>query len=735
MSSISNTLPDSAEPRYSQRRPELASTLVISMATLITLFSAGQALARTSAVLIGVSEYAHLPRQALSGPGPDVALMRDHVLPALGVSSSDITVLADDVAGVQRPTKAAIEAEVENLIVTAAADDVAVIYFAGRGAVRTIKEQDVSTGSPTGLDALLLPADTRPGQGGPDNAIGQREVADWIDRLRGKGVFVWLICDTSYAGRVERAPASDAVAHDRTAEPGAFDTSRAALKPAGTLGAPTAMVGAGVPVLPIPEPTVGAGDYAAFFAAQLWEPTPEYEMPGMRAETHGLFTYALARVVLQNPAGSLAQYRDALVRFYASLQRHPNPVLVGTGLSKIIGSLGTAKRGWPISSKTDHLVVGAGQLQGVLPGAVLGLDGSATLTGGKLGFVKVTEARALESDAVPIEYDGLPPPNAASVANAAARPVQWSVPLALRVALSPPSSSADSIEARVVDAALLPWRSGQRSGEIRERVIWVDGTSSGAEVVLVVDKGRLWFAGADGSYVKESAEGLSESYSIRISTDIDTAADAISAALARVARVRALTRLTEKLARPSNQDLSVDGTLYLHRGHGVDAHRVNLELDTAILVEEGDEVRVALANRESQPWDVALLYADAAFGIQLIFPEQGEKSRIPGPYGVKAVEFGFDQPFGSEKLLVLAKRPQSDAPATEFSILIGSARLERQSDDDLLAQVSSLDRASVLVSADPVSSRYLAGIISFEVGRRPNIDRTMRLDLPPSSPR
>ena len=123
--------------------------LVVPLLAIVCIYSHTTS-AKNMALLVGVSKYPEIPGNDLTGPAPDVVLMRE-LLSHLGFDQSEIHAVADDVPGSRRPTREAILGEVHDLIAKASVGDNVVIYLSGHGSLQPAKPEDVGVHRSTGL--------------------------------------------------------------------------------------------------------------------------------------------------------------------------------------------------------------------------------------------------------------------------------------------------------------------------------------------------------------------------------------------------------------------------------------------------------------------------------------------------------------------------------------------------------------------------------------------------------
>nr|WP_321249126.1 caspase family protein [uncultured Ruegeria sp.] len=330
------------------------------------LLSAGASAAGPDrkALLIGVMNYtADLARLggALTGPGPDVALMTQ-VFAGKGVPIEKISVLSDspeltetEGVSIETPTRANILAALDRLAAEAQAGDKIAIYMAGHGA-------QIASGSDTsevdGLDEVFLPSDfVFDADDAPVNVVRDDEIGARIDRMIAAGANVWLIADTCHSGSFRRGEPAVArfvdLRPDKTVSPVAeqlVDLSKAS--------------------------TLAPGHFTGFYAAEAGSLAYELKPPGSPT-VHGLMTWALASAL-----------RSAEAPTYSELARQVSATLwdIGWGRAdpRFEGALGTKPMlsegaGEPnrfAVSISDLVVVEAGVIDGVTTDTVFSVEDS-----------------------------------------------------------------------------------------------------------------------------------------------------------------------------------------------------------------------------------------------------------------------------------------------------------------------------------------------------------------------
>lgn len=705
-----------------------------AFAALFLLFGCWGACARNAALLIGVSEYPELPRNALRGPQQDVATMRD-VLLQLGFEPSAIRTLADGVAGTPRPTREAIIGAVQRLTEEAAAGDTVVIYLAGHGSVQEARPEDWGSRSLDGLDAIFLPADTAPGTlGRPRNVIVNHEIAGWVRALRAKGVFLWLIFDACHSGYMDRAASRTDNARDRAVppedlgiDPEALERARRGAQAVVAAGA-RASRGANLPIPDLDQQATDGAGYVGFFAAQSTEKTPEYPMPEETSPVRGLFTYTLAQAILANPAGSFAQYRDAVLRRYAERALAvPTPVVVGSNLDRTIAGDARPVRQWRLEWRDGRLVLPAGQLHGVTVDSILAvLDDPLAADGAARGFVRVAEARAFDSDVLPVEHRGIAAPDIVAGSSAVARVTERAVPLVLRVGLPTPARPGATGMGRVSDAIASLRGAAAQGGRTNAQIQWVEPGGGVPDMTLVVDDVRIWLAGPDGAYAT-SGSGMTPS--LAIAGDQAALASTIRDALQAAARWTNIARLANGFAAEPLEGLDVELTV-TRRGRTT-AERIRT--GQVVMAADGDRLEVILRNTGVHAVDATILYVDANRAPLAIFPSGGATARLAPARGVVRRGLTINvTTTGPEKLFILATRAEPQAPIQSFEFLSErSARGAREATrgaacggTGLAAQLAQAGFSDVLeecgtraATVDPENAaRSWIGMIDLRVG-------------------
>lgn len=347
----------------------------MAMLRIFLVFLACQcaALASTAgerhAILIGVENYEASVSgvfPTLRGPVNDVALMQK-TLQATFDGNIDISVLGG--GSHPAPTRAAILSSLDRLANRAGVGDEIIIYLSGHGT--QLPSPVPGSDEPDGLDEVFLPSDTRLVQTssgyGLRNHIRDTEFGARIARMERAGSFVWLIVDSCHAGTMLRGTDAELVPRMVNIQ---------------------ARLGSNVQDLN-PPPDAGRGQFSvldvrhggkfsqgrfvAFYAA-----APDalaFELPtGTQPEVvHGLFTISLAEAL--NAAGSFSfsdLARETAARMWSRAGPQPQAMFQGALTHPLFGrpAQNPLDLKYALRFQDRRLVLQAGRLQGVMPGAM-----------------------------------------------------------------------------------------------------------------------------------------------------------------------------------------------------------------------------------------------------------------------------------------------------------------------------------------------------------------------------
>jgi hypothetical protein len=639
------------------------------------------------ALLVGVSEYPRLdvsgPRYRLEGPPNDVALMR-RVLEGepFKFEPARITSLAGWPTNPDlRPTKANIKRAFERITAQVKNGDQVFVLMAGHGSQQPA-DDDPNDVEPDGLDEIFLPADAAGWKGEigqVENAIVDDEVRVWVNDLRAKGAFVWIVFDSCHSGTMVRGAPSSVererqIPVDTLIPKDVLDRARA--KSTGTRGSAS-----DAPLLGLAE---GAGELAALYAAQMGETTPEKRLPDAKGQVHGLFTYTLADILATS--SSPLTYRELanrVLEHYRAMQRGgPTPTFEGAGLDReVLGQRTFPDRpqlllGGPVESGIE---LRAGSIHGLTPGSILEVYPPAGSSAGDrpLGHVTVVSAKAGTSIVTPVAHNNMPAPAADRLVDGArARVVEYDYgDSRLRIALQGRVTTRGGDEFEVVRAgagpAPLERAAGTLSAGSQGLAVRTDSAEDaewfvrtvGEDVVLVPASGWTRDASKEGA-----AASVPPQFRIGSVNSPDLATN-LSQAAQRIARSRTLMHLAEGPAPAGDVNLELKLVRYPN-DTSTAGRELTYEPGGPRLV-VGEWVAFQMTNKGTVPLDVTLLFIDSSYGIQALYPtvDQEIDNRIqPGQQGhsqrfeVVATTLGIEQ-------VVAIGVPGGVGPRTSFAML------------------------------------------------------------------
>jgi len=647
----------------------------------MTLEARGQD-ARTSriaerhALLVGVTAYANLPESLqLKGPANDVRLMRELLVNRFGFVPDHVRVLAEGEpdGDAARPTLANIGREFRRLADAARSGDQVVILMAGHGSQQPDQDPPGSDDrEPDGLDEIFLPADV----GAWSGAIGQveRAISDdqlraWLNPIRENGASLWVILDSCHSGTMVRGADQEVV---RQIPPGALIPENVMESVRSITRDPETVQDR----MPLARRADGAAPLVAMYAAQANEVTVEKALPsGARdKKPHGLFTYTITQVLSQ--ANGPLTYRELVSRVQARYSQTgrtaPTPLVEGADRDReVLGSKQWPGRSRMALAKSDReWTVSAGRLQGVLEGSVLAVfppPGRAR-TEKPLGYVTVIESRTFDSIVEPREYEGI-------ATDAASLPVGGICDtvfvdcgdLRLRVAADPLDHRGHPVDAPLLES--LRRKLDSMCGAEGSFVQAVDA-SSDADWLIRADRGGVYLVPASGVVADRGADGsaLPPIYGPAPQGADET--DWLKDRLNRIARVKNLVRLTG-LSADAGDDAApspIELTLVRLRDRkDREGIAIGAEENGAVLHHD-DWVELKLTNSGRDPVDATLLYIDSAFGIDCLYPRDGEDNRLR-PGNSVPIRIRVDgRTAGLEHLVVIGVRAVAGPPA-DFSVL------------------------------------------------------------------
>lgn len=607
----------------------------LSLLTLSGLLLASAwAGAAQRALLVGVSELANQPASLwLQAPRNDVLLMRD-ALARQGFAPTDITLLADGVAGAALPDAQAIRDALQRLLAQSRSGDVVVLYFSGHGT--RVRDTTKRYQEPDGLAENFLARDVRGAIGGAGPLGGGVRDVDfdgWVQAFLAKNVFVWSVFDTCSAASMTRSLRAEA------AQP-ADDEVRWRGVRVDQLAAAAAPAGDAVPTAPAAE-AVARARYVAFFASESHQVTPELRLPrgDRQARPQGLLTWAVAQSLQRRPQTWRALF-DGVLSLYPPVidelaQRFParelpSPVAEGNLdlplFTNPAGAVSTRPL-WPARRGGAMLALAAGQIDGLVPGqrvhvtAVLD-DGAQREADAELGDVGLDQS----SLRVPDALQGV-----AGSALWRVQPVAGPAALALQVRAERPLPAGLSLAYPASIAS-----AGDGPADVRVA------------------------AGADGAW---RLEALSPALGAPDAAETLRDARALRQRLETLARLKWLARLPA-LAQGGRVDrLDVQ----LEHWRGGELLRADDALEQALLPAPAEGQRIALNvhNTSGQSIDLAVIGIDSQGVLRAVYPPDGaESNRFERGTREQPAAKRFELPWLAQpgaQLLVVA------APAAPYS--------------------------------------------------------------------
>ena len=614
---------------------------------------------RRYALLVGVTEFIApaMAKHNLQGPANDVFLLRTlltgdgfRVPPANIVSLAGLPAEAS-----ARPTRANIEREFLRLQSITGPGDQVLVLLAGHGTQQPA-DADPDDEEPDGLDEVFLPTDAEGWDQSANriaNGIVDDDIRRWVGLIRNQGAVVTIIVDACHSGTITRGggsawrdrgipvdalvpPAALAAARKRSAAPSRGGQARAF------------------------ELAKGSGEIAALYAADVGEATPELPMPDRNGPVHGLFTYTLTRVLSGHPES--LTYRE-LVRHVIDRYRTdgfaPTPAFEGAGVDRaVLGEQTTRARAtFALDARysTTRWLLSAGSVHGLTRGSILEVLPQAGGTATRAGYVRIDDVRPTTSLVTPIPFAKMAAPNAARVApGSVARVAHHEFgPLRLRVALQDRRGPPALERALSAVPAL--------SQGLVERV-----DSEDADWFLQTAVNRVILTPA----APRESRGGTGSQTVAKRFDVGALDDPqlpslLTERLRRIARAANLTRLSSYV--DADAGLSVEVLRY---AKGAAAGVSLLATGSAPIVMAGDRLQFVIRNTGTVPLDITVLYIDADFGIQGVFPETDrELDNRLDPGRERRLEAGTvsADPFGWESVVVLGV--ESTARHENFRLL------------------------------------------------------------------
>jgi hypothetical protein len=611
------------------------------------------------ALLIGAAEYRNLdPKYWLKGPPNDVTLVRTYLTTQAPVpfAPEDVLVLADGIAGADRPTLAAIRAAFADLTARVQPGDFVYLHFSGHGSQAPALHPETEL---DGLDETFMPSDIGPWEDATatvQNALVDDEIGVLIDRLRAKGADVWAVFDSCHSGTATRGVMEDDV---RLRE---LPTDALGIPAAAMAAAETRATNRGLPdpreppEAPFDEPTKpGEGSFVAFFAAQTNEVTPEKNLPKGKPGRvpQGVFTYALMQVLAEYPNATYGQIGQEVLRNYATKKLASTTPLFEGDLDRVAfsGTKGARVAQWT-AQVSEGFQIPAGSLHGLSEGTVLAVIAKATdPDSAALGYVRLTAVETFSATGQAVTSGDRPLP-ADLPKGILLRKIGSDIDFTLTVALPHDGQSP----ALVAAMAALKAASGPRL------VYVAAGVEADLRLAVLPDSPRpdaIWVLPATG-LVEDLAATPSVSTADK---DAATLGETLADTLTTMARAINLQKLGAAVGAGG---LDVEVELLT----GPDKASLTVVKAPAVprLIPD-DQVHILARNNMDQPVDVNVLYIAADYSISHWFSGRMQ----PGDTLKKGLFKIGDQVLGEERMVVVITPALPQSPVEDLSFLAQDA--------------------------------------------------------------
>lgn len=625
---------------------------------------------RSFGLLVGVTRYPSLSKNyQLEGPANDVLMMSDLLHESYGFATKDIVILSEKAGEsdpAKLPTRENIKRECERIAREARSGDRVIVAMSGHGSQQPehpdFPERD-------GMDKTFLPRDVGKWDDGAattPNTIPGRVLGDWLRPIPKKGASLWIVMDACHSGAMVRGVSEKARQIDATRE---LDVPQAAFQKAREQAEARAhndlekSRGDGGP-REVPMRLGHEDGVAIIYACQSSEVTVEMALPPQTADAkpHGLLTYTINQVLRSSK--TQMTYRELVQavqsRYDAMGRRFPTPLVEGKARNHVVlGEDKPARSPIMVSKKGNGLQINAGKLHGIRAGSFLAVKSNE----GKLvGHVQVKGAlSATTAEVESCAYEGQPVAKKESLAGGRAEVVRVDFgDLKMRVALSPNDSAGKPLSAaqrKPVQDAL------QKLAKASDTPIVLVEEIPDADWVIQLDAGNV--------VLIRTSELVSEQLPLFL-TKNDTSErllPVLKKELGGVVRSQMLVKLANDLAAPTGSaDEGRPRLKMTVRVKRKDEEDWKVLDDPLMRLHAGDEVQFELANGSKIPIDATVLYVNSQFGIDVLYPIDGEINRIKPddkPIKIPNIEVNSDTT-GREQIILIAVR--ADGQPVDFSV-------------------------------------------------------------------
>lgn len=659
----------------------------VALAALCAGLGGAPAQARENyAIVVGVTDYPNLPKNNwLIGPRNDAIMVREYLTTRSPVKfdAGNVAILADDVEDAKEPTLASILSSLDAVAEKVESGDFLYLQFSGHGFQQTAADPSTET---DGLDEIFLPKDTGrwvDRSKGMPNVLTDDAVGDALDRIRGKGAFVWVVFDACHSGTATRAaPLEDVqerkVDADALGMPAEVLTEGATTRDLSAREAPVEEIGS-TGAAPAAE-----GGLVAFFAAQTNETTPEMPLPrgAENATRYGLFTHTIFSKLAENPNITYRQLAEGILQHYASINRtSTTPLFEGDLDAPVFGtSLDEFVPQWPITVKPDGVTVSGGLLNRLVPGSRLAIvEKPGDATEDAIGVLEVKSADnfssrvAVAREEEPAAVSGTPEGKAKVRSlgdipeGAYARLMEAQFDFTLTVA-KPEMSDAYSDKIGLVDG-ILEKIAADDTTQLRIELV-EPGAPADLRLAVLAESDldgasfdasgdpALWFLPESGEL--SLADGQRPPSVVMVSDDQEAIGEAVEHYLTRVYRATNLARIGSASEYGADE---IDVSFTLKRAENGEAVPISsTDLPTGV---PGDRVSVRATNNTGTAVDINVLYVGSDYSITFMAKERLQPSAT---LDREFLEFTEDS-YGRELMVAIVSEAKPLTPTLDLGFL------------------------------------------------------------------
>lgn len=630
-----------------------AARAVRGLLTVLLALAAPGVRAEWRALLVGVSDYPTLPAGVQRTPGArnDVALLRTTLLQR-GFPPSQVRVLADGLPGAETPTRSNILRALDDLADASGPDDVVFLHLAGHGSLAPAARPG------EGPSPIFLPIDIGRWDGDTglvERAVTRHDLRERIDRITGRGAFVWGVFDTCHAANFVRQGIPGPVVR-RAVSPSSLGVPAVSAAPLDVPGLADSR----------PPAASGRGGAVFFYAAQAGESAVELPLPvGVTSpRPHGLFSFHVAQALQGGRPMSYRQLAQSILTIYgANPYAYATPVFTGNALDwQVLGQSVVPLRQWPLRTE-GGLWMEAGTLSGVAAGAVLAVVDDPTAADGQppLGHLRVLAVEPERAALVSVTPAGRPLIDDRLLRSG----------LYLRLVTSPPAYALQvaynvgRCRAGCGDLGAAVQRLRERGAEGVD-LRWTDEPDH-ADIVLLPRRAGVDLLPPYHRQLPPARGAHAVGVELRRGESADALAGRLAKALHAVARARNLLSL---VARAAGATPGTGLSAQVQVARPGSASRV-VSPHTVPSIAAGDRVGVVLDNRGTQAVDVTVLYIDLDHGIRVLFPgADGESNRLASGQSLRLENRAVrTRASGKEHLLVISRPALAGRERSDFSFL------------------------------------------------------------------